>query len=143
MFARVWAKPASSLSSATCRAGSPGSCGRVIHSSASKSMVRNPIRPNLPFETDQAPERRDLVPAERARAAYLDPAGVEPCVARAAQPRHRMADRLAHAAHLAVAALVQHELHPRAAELARPGRSGDAVLELDSVCERRDGRRRQ
>ncbi len=55
----------------------------------------------------------------------------------------RMPDRLAHAAHLAVAALVQHELHPRAAELARPGRSGDAVLELDAVGERRHGSGRQ
>ena len=69
--------------------------------------------------------------------------GVEPRVARAPQPHHRVPDRLAHPPHLAVAALVEHELHPRAAELTGAGRSRDAVLELDAVRERRHGGGRQ
>ena len=46
-----------------------------------------------------------------------------------------MADRLAHAAHLAVAALVQHELELPGAEPAYTRRRSDAVLELDSLGE--------
>ena len=49
-----------------------------------------------------------------------------------------MPDRLAHPPHLAVPALVQHELDARAAELPRAGGRGDAVLELDAGRERRD-----
>src|SRR3954447_3066513 len=37
MLPRVWAKPSRWLSSATCRAGSPGSRGRGIHLSSSGS----------------------------------------------------------------------------------------------------------
>ena len=44
----------------------------------------------------------------------------------------RMADRLAHAPHLAVPALVEHELEPGAAEPTHAGRRGRPVLELDS-----------
>src|SRR5690348_303637 len=43
MFPRVWANPAASLSSATCRAGSPGSCGRVIQLSSFGLITRYAI----------------------------------------------------------------------------------------------------
>ena len=71
------------------------------------------------------------------------PLDVEPRVAGAPQPHDGMPDRLAHPPHLPVAALVEHELDARAAELPRPRGRGDAVLELDPRRERRDRGRRQ
>src|SRR6185437_6115572 len=47
MLARECAKPASSLSSATCRAGSPGSWGRVIQSGSSGGMTWKPTAESL------------------------------------------------------------------------------------------------
>ena len=55
VFARVCANSASSLSSATCRAGSPGSCGRVIHSElvgAERAVAT--VRPYTPAAPDDA-----------------------------------------------------------------------------------------
>ena len=54
-----------------------------------------------------------------------------------------MPDRLAHAPHLPVAALVEDELDARAPELPGPRGRGDAVLELDAVREPRDVAGRQ
>ena len=50
-----------------------------------------------------------------------------------------MPDGLAHPPHLTVSPLVEHELHPRAAELAGAGGSSHAVLELDTFRENRNG----
>jgi hypothetical protein len=47
-----------------------------------------------------------------------------------------MADRGEHPLHLVLAALVEHELDPAAAEPARPCGSGSPVLELDAAFER-------
>lgn len=44
---------------------------------------------------------------------------------------HRVADRLAHPLHLAVAPLVQRELEAARPHEASSGRSGHAVVELD------------
>src|SRR6185312_17253731 len=47
MFPRTCATPRRSLSSATCRAGSPGSCGRVIHSKSSGRTMRKLMSPTV------------------------------------------------------------------------------------------------
>ena len=52
------------------------------------------------------------------------------------QPADAVADRLAHPAHLAVAALVQDELEAGCAEAADAGRRRHAVLQLDTLGQR-------
>ena len=74
-----------------------------------------------------------------ARLADRHLADVQARVAGAPESHDGEPDRLAHPSYLAVAALVQHELDARAAELPCPRRSSDAVLELDARRERGDG----
>ena len=50
------------------------------------------------------------------------------------QPAHRVSDGLEHPLHLVLAALVERELDPSAAEPAGAGGRGAAVLELDAVA---------
>ena len=54
------------------------------------------------------------------------PSTVETGVAAAVQPAHRVADRLAHPPHLAVAALVEHELEARRGRAGARGRARSA-----------------
>ena len=51
------------------------------------------------------------------------------------QAHHRMADRLAHAPHLAVAALVDGDAAERGAHERHLGRRGQAVVELDALAQ--------
>src|SRR5262249_36603080 len=71
---------------------------------------------------------------ELAPLAGFEPFERQACIGAAVQSLHRMADRLAHPLHLAVAALVEDELDLRRAEPPRLRRRGATVLEVDAVA---------
>ena len=80
-------------------------------------------------------ELRDLGPPELPPLARRKAVDAETRVDAPVQPADAVTDRLAHPPHLAVAALVEHELEAGRAEPADARRRRDAVLELDALRE--------
>src|SRR3954467_14704494 len=86
-------------------------------------------------EADTTSEALHLVAGQLAPLAGREPAGVEARVADALGAAHRVADCLAHAPDLAVAALVQRQLDRPGAHAAHLGGRGRAVVQLDADAE--------
>ena len=89
------------------------------------------------LEPDLVAERRHLVGGQLAPLARREPDRAEPRIAPAVEVPNGVPDRLAHALHLVLAALVQRELEPADARPATDephvGRRRTAVLELDAA----------
>src|SRR5262245_41674849 len=92
-------------------------------------------------KADTALQALHLVAGQLAPLAGRDAPGVQPRVADAFQPAHGMAYGVAHAAHLAVAALVEGQLDAARCEAAHARGSGSALLELDSGAQPVERRR--
>ena len=83
-------------------------------------------------------EAAHLVGRQRPPLPRPQPAVAERTDARAHQARHRVADRLAHPPHLAVAAFVDDDAQHARRRLRHRGRGGAAVVEVDAVAQAAD-----
>ena len=104
-----------------------GAAGRCVHGARSYRRIEAGVA---------RAEILDLGVGQRPpRAPGARPAVLERADARPHQPRHRVADGLAHPPDLAVAALVDRDPQHAGAGLGDLGRGGHAVLELDAVAQ--------
>ena len=115
-------------------------------SASSRSRVVAPRRARTAGDTagqaSRRPHRPRIVPSARTSTMReLSPrSGLQPAVrdradAHAHQPAHRMADRVAHPAHLAVASFVDRDAQQVRRRQRDLRRRGDAVLERDALAE--------
>src|SRR5207302_3070360 len=105
--------------------GDPGSSAR--------SAARSPAR--SPRGASAGAELLDLLGGQAARGARLQRSEAQRAEGDAAQLDHGVADRLEHAADLALAALGDHQLDLLAVDAAGPRGGGAAVVELDTLAQ--------